>query len=96
GIPARFGQGPSPLHRPLSQLTVTPQHLCLATGQFGPIEARFALRAAADIGYPTQDGLEMLIRQGAIALAGGLHLSDGIPEEVVDIMRQAARYHLGL
>ncbi|NJL99831.1 MAG: shikimate dehydrogenase [Synechococcaceae cyanobacterium SM2_3_2] len=54
------------------------------------------LRQADRLGYPTQDGLEMLIRQGAIALAGWLHLTDGIPEEVVARMRRAAQEHLGL
>jgi shikimate dehydrogenase len=54
------------------------------------------LKQADRLGYPTQDGLEMLIRQGAIALAGWLHLPDGIPEDVVDMMRWAAKNHLGL
>lgn len=47
------------------------------------------LEQASALGYKTQDGLEMLIRQGSSALAGWLGFEDGIPDAALDQMRQA-------
>lgn len=48
------------------------------------------LKQASGLGYGTQDGLEMLIRQGSSALAGWLDFEAGIPDTAIDKMRQAA------
>lgn len=53
------------------------------------------LQQAGSLGYDTQDGLEMLVRQGAAALAAWVGL-EGIPDEAVNAMRGAAMGHLGL